>query len=69
MSDKTQSKYAKKCEEKTRMYGPGCCGHKLTRERMNSIREQNGTRVQDRDGRFHNVPGLPSSPYYYAEQV
>lgn len=34
------SEYAKKVARGNQMYGPGCCAHKLTPERMASIRAQ-----------------------------
>jgi len=38
-----ESKYAKKVKARNQMYGPGCCAHKLTPERMRAIRQENGT--------------------------
>jgi hypothetical protein len=35
---KGNSLYAQKINRGNQMYGPGCCAHKLTMERMNSIR-------------------------------
>lgn len=38
-----ESKYSKKVASGKQMYGPGCCGHKLTPQRMAAIRRDNGT--------------------------
>lgn len=43
MSGQKKSKYREKVESGKQMYGPGCCAHKLTPERMRSIRAQHGT--------------------------
>jgi hypothetical protein len=43
-----ESKYAKKVKEGKQMYGPGCCAHKLTPERMRSIRIANGTLYREK---------------------
>lgn len=40
---KKKSKYAEKRDRGGMMYGPGCCGHSLTPERMAAIRRENGT--------------------------
>lgn len=38
-----ESKYAKKKAAGNQMYGPGCCGNKLTPEQMASMRRRLGT--------------------------
>lgn len=37
---KGSSKYAQKVARGGQMYGPGCCAHKLTQERMDAIRKR-----------------------------
>ena len=37
---KGSSDYAKKVARGEQMYGPGCCAHKLTEERMEAIRKR-----------------------------
>lgn len=38
-----KSKYKAKVDAGKQMYGPGCCSHKLTMQRMDAIRKENGT--------------------------
>lgn len=45
-----QSRYKAKFEGGKQLYGPGCCAHRLTPERMRAIR-----RANDTEG-----PGLPA---------
>lgn len=37
---KGSSPYAQKVAAGNQMYGPGCCAHKLTQERMEAIRRR-----------------------------
>lgn len=40
MSDRKKSKYAKKRDSGKQMYGPGCCGHKLTMAQLDKHRAE-----------------------------
>lgn len=46
-----KSKYAQKLK-RPMMYGPGCCGHKLTAERAHQIRVENETAHVSKRGHY-----------------
>ena len=52
MSDRKKSRYAEKRAKGNMMYGPGCCGHTITPERIEKAKET--ARRSSKEGfRYH----------------